>query len=99
MQHVSDLVSQLIRRSDFFARWGGEEFVILLPDTDLQEAAHVAEMIREKISTTNFKDVGTVTCSFGVVTIDDTESGEHLLNRADELLYEAKYSGRNKVIY
>lgn len=99
LQHVSELVSQLIRRSDFFARWGGEEFVILLPDTDLQEAAHVAEMIREKISTTNFKDVGTVTCSFGVVMIDDAESSEHLLNRADELLYEAKYSGRNKVVY
>lgn len=99
LQHVCNLVSQLIRRSDFFARWGGEEFVILLPDTDLQEAAHVAEMIREKISTTYFKDVGTVTCSFGVVTIDDTENGEHLLNRADELLYEAKYSGRNKVVY
>lgn len=99
LQHVSEIVTQMIRRSDFFARWGGEEFVILLPDTELQEAAHVAEMIRSAISSTYFHEVGTVTCSFGVVTMEDTEEGDHLLHRADGLLYEAKRSGRNKVIY
>lgn len=99
LQHVSEVVSQLIRRSDFLARWGGEEFVILLPDTDLEEAARVAEMIRLTISTTYFHEVGTITCSFGVVAMEEMEEGEHLLHRADELLYEAKHSGRNKIAY
>lgn len=99
LQEVSELVSQEIRRSDFIARWGGEEFVILLPDTDLGEAVHVAEMIRLAISNKIFQVVGRITCSFGVVALETFEDGEHLLNRADEFLYEAKKSGRNKVIY
>lgn len=99
LQNISELVSQEIRRSDFVARWGGEEFVILLPDTDLGEAVHVAEMIRVAINDHFFQEVEHLTCSFGVVSLQAFEEGSHLLNRADELLYEAKKGGRNKVVY
>jgi diguanylate cyclase (GGDEF)-like protein len=99
LQKVSELVSQKIRRSDFIARWGGEEFVILLPNTDLGEAVHVAEMIRVAINDHFFQEVGHLTCSFGVVSLQAFEEGSHLLNRADELMYEAKKGGRNKVVY
>jgi len=97
LKQITSLVSQRIRRSDIVARWGGEEFVLLLPDTDLDEAIKVAEMLRNVIDTKVFDQVGNITCSFGVAQLEEEEDGEHLLNRADGLLYESKMSGRNRV--
>jgi len=97
LKQITSLVSQRIRRSDIVARWGGEEFVLLLPDTDLDEAIKVAEMLRNVIDKKVFDQVGNITCSFGVAQLEDEEDGEHLLNRADGLLYESKMNGRNRV--
>lgn len=99
LQEIADAVRQRIRRSDIVARWGGEEFVILLPQSELDEAINVAEMLRSVISEKYFEGVGTITCSFGVAGLEENEDAEHLLNRADQLLYEAKNSGRNRVVY
>jgi len=97
LKQITSLVSQRIRRSDIVARWGGEEFVLLLPDTDLDEAIKVAEMLRNVIDKKVFDQVGNITCSFGVAQLEEEEDGEHLLNRADGLLYESKMNGRNRV--
>lgn len=99
LKHIADIVRQRMRKSDIVARWGGEEFLILMPDTDLDEAISLAEMLRKAIDAEEFEGIGNVTCSFGVSVLEEGEDGEELLKRADERLYEAKENGRNKVVY
>lgn len=91
-------VKQLIRESDLFARWGGEEFIILLPHTDLPEAARLGERIRAAIEKKHYRDAGHITCSFGAVTRRDSETEDNFTKRVDEALYAAKQSGRNRVV-
>jgi len=98
LRHVAALVKKQIRKSDFIARWGGEEFVILLPRTHLQETRLVAEMLRQTIEREHFESVGSISCSFGVAALEEDESPEALLRRVDRLLYRAKESGRNCVV-
>jgi len=91
------------RANDFFARWGGEEFVMLLPNTDINGAAEVAEKLRKNIEemTIPTEDGGTtqVTVSIGVKSIIPTAetSISDFLKKADLALYKAKESGRNRV--
>lgn len=99
LQQIALLVQERTRKSDIVARWGGEEFILLLPDTDLDEAIRVAEMLRKVIDSEHFDQVGHVTCSFGVAILEGNEEGETLLNRADDKLYKAKERGRNKVVF
>lgn len=93
---VQQAHSQL-RNIDTLARWGGEEFAVLLPQTDAKEACVVAEKIRLVVAQAEFGKVGRVTASFGVAACRLDESGAALLERADEALYRAKRKGRNRV--
>lgn len=95
---LSALVRNSIRGCDIFARWGGEEFVILLPQTDLRDGLVMAQKCCEIIANHPFKSVGRVTASFGVAEYSSGE-GNDLLKHADHALYEAKKSGRNCVKY
>lgn len=97
LQTVSELVSQHVRGADVVARWGGEEFIILLPETDCGQAASVAEKLRHMIASHPFEQVGSVTSSFGVTAFVHGESMDELLKRVDEALYAAKAQGRNRV--
>jgi len=99
LKRIAQIVSKRIRSSDIFARWGGEEFVLLLPDTSLAEAIGVANSLKDAINFEEFEQAGTVTCSFGVAILEENETGENLLKRADEKLYEAKETGRNRIIF
>lgn len=87
-----------IRKSDVIARWGGEEFVILLPDTDFSEAVKLAEILRIKVSEGSFAPVDRITCSIGVARWNGAETQDQLLKRADRKLYAAKEGGRNRVV-
>lgn len=98
LRGLSALVSGAIRKSDIFARWGGEEFLILLESTSLENAARMAEKLRKTIMEHDFPEVKSLTCSFGVSTYSAEEKGEDFINRADSALYKAKESGRNRVI-
>lgn len=80
-----------------FARWGGEEFVILLENTGLDKAAEVAEDLRKKIEKFTFSEAGKVTISAGVSMFRPGIDSDELIKRADNALYEAKRSGRNKI--
>jgi diguanylate cyclase (GGDEF)-like protein len=98
LKDIANLVKQRLRKSDIYARWGGEEFIILLPDTSLEETFQVAEMLRSTIESEPFEVVGNITCSFGITVLRDNESAEMLLKRVDGLLYKAKEDGRNRIV-
>lgn len=86
------------RQTDLAARFGGEEFVILLPATSLESAAACAERIRRQLDAQPLvKAVGRITASFGVAMLAGGETGEDLLRRADQALYRSKKEGRNRV--
>lgn len=95
---VADRVSQIIRYPDVLARWGGEEFAVLLPQTDLHGAILVAEKLRRALEEIEHPGVGTVTSSFGVATLKKKEQWESWFKRVDIALYQAKDAGRNKVV-
>ncbi|DAB38099.1 MAG: hypothetical protein A2023_02080 [Sulfuricurvum sp. GWF2_44_89] len=99
LKRIAVLVKQRLRKSDIIARWGGEEFIILLPDTSLEETLSVAEIIRQTIEFESFPSVGQITCSFGIAALQKDESSEELLNRLDSLLYKAKEEGRNRIAF
>jgi diguanylate cyclase (GGDEF)-like protein/PAS domain S-box-containing protein len=92
-----ELVKLCIRETDIFSRWGGEEFMILLPHTSLDNAARLAERIRVKVTESNFEVVGSVTCSFGVSELLPEDTDETFTKRVDNALYESKRNGRNRV--
>jgi diguanylate cyclase (GGDEF)-like protein/PAS domain S-box-containing protein len=96
LKTVTRLVQDTLRESDVFARWGGEEFVLLLPHTDFHGACDKAEALREYISESAIETVGRITCSFGVVDLREGESQESLFRRLDRALYQAKREGRNR---
>jgi diguanylate cyclase (GGDEF)-like protein len=94
---LTKVVSNNIRTTDIFARWGGEEFVILTPNTDMDHAKELAERLRVAIEDSIFKEAFTVTCSFGVAEFKKGDTTDTLSKRADDALYEAKKSGKNRV--
>lgn len=105
LKAVAQHLSTSTRKDDFLARFGGEEFVILMRDCDLEQAKVLAEHLREGVSKLKIKANQTefnITASIGVATISELNrksfgTAESLLHRADEKLYQAKQSGRNRV--
>ncbi len=91
------VVTARMRESDTLARWGGEEFMILAPHTDLEKAMSLAEQVRGVIDDTTFPTVGRVTCSFGVTALSEHDTVDKLIYRADAAMYQAKRNGRNRV--
>ncbi|NKF50428.1 transporter substrate-binding domain-containing protein [Shewanella sp. WXL01] len=92
------LVSTNKRETDFFGRWGGEEFILILPNTLLQQAMHKAERLRQIIERNRFTKVGYQSVSIGVSTYQYGDDTEPLMQRADRSLYHAKAEGRNTVM-
>jgi len=97
LKSIVNVVNKNIRNTDIFARWGGEEFLILSPETNSENARALAEKLRASIEKTKFVKAGKLTCSFGVSSYIDKESGDSLIKRVDDALYEAKNEGRNRV--
>lgn len=95
LRAVSRLLTSLARRGDTVARWGGEEFVVVLPETDLAGAQRFAERLRRTIEAHSVGDLHT-TASCGVATMLPEDSVEELLGAADQALYQAKSNGRNR---
>ncbi len=95
---VGRLLSATVRASDFAARFGGEEFLLLLPQTDRQGAIELAEKIRRQIERTELVQTGPITASFGVAGLpEDAVAPDELIRKADRALYLAKAQGRNRV--
>ena len=90
-------VNESLRETDVIARWGGEEFIILLPMNNENETSMTAERLRETIMAMNSIPTK-ITCSFGVTSYQSGDDFDIMLKRADMALYDAKETGRNKVI-
>ncbi len=100
LKEFADLIKPGIRPTDFFARWGGEEFGLILPHTSLKEAPVATERIRNRVANHAFLFEGQrlpVTISIGITERTDAdETIEPLISRADKALYQAKQEGRNR---
>jgi diguanylate cyclase (GGDEF)-like protein len=99
LKELPKVVKTKLRESDIFARWGGEEFVLLLPKTGIAGGVGIAEKVRRAVERYKFEHVGQVTISLGVTRFSKGDNEEKILKRADKLLYKAKNSGRNRVEY
>ena len=97
LMHVADFLSANVRKQDLIARWGGEEFVILLRDTSIEQSEQIATNLQEKMKLENFLPVTSMTFSAGVATLSAGQSFDDLIANADKALYTAKKSGRNCV--
>lgn len=95
--HLARIVRNEIREPDFAFRWGGEEFIIIAPNTDLEGASALAEKVRLAVEGAPEETVGKFTISCGVASGAVSESMETWFKRADEALYRAKREGRNRV--
>ena len=93
------LINKKIRKCDIFARWGGEEFILLLPNTNIKQAVELTERIRKSIENHDFCIPNNITCSIGVaqMTADDDETT--ILRKVDNVLYAAKKAGKNTVVW
>lgn len=97
LKKLAEIVKKEIRDTDIFARWGGEEFIILLPNTPVNGGAEFAERLRKKIEDTDFTNPETVTVSLGVTAFKTSDTEDSFLKRVDDGLYLAKKNGRNRV--
>ncbi len=99
LKQIARIISGCSRSGDLACRAGGEEFCLLLPDTDLDTAFEIAERIRMTIAATQIENIGYLTISIGVACrADETPTSSSILKRADERLYQAKQTGRNRVV-
>lgn len=98
LKELALILKTNVRESDIVGRWGGEEFIIIAPNTNMEDAVKLAEKLREKISEFKFSFAGHKTGSFGVATYRVGDDEKSLIKRADDALYHAKESGRNKVV-
>ncbi|WP_258364076.1 GGDEF domain-containing protein [Halomonas sp. LBP4] len=96
------LCREVFRQIDVIGRWGGEEFVIMLPRTTVMEAEHAAERLHQRLAETSMRNDGasalTITASIGVCALTGTSTMDECLYRADDLLYLAKEQGRNRTV-
>ncbi|BCD59935.1 MULTISPECIES: GGDEF domain-containing protein [unclassified Nitratiruptor] len=96
LQELAKIIKKNIRKYDYAIRWGGEEFLILAPETDEKQAFAMAEKLRKAVESHTFPEVGKVTISLGVASVDPNESIDQAIKKADNALYSSKLGGRNK---
>ncbi|MCL6539410.1 MAG: GGDEF domain-containing protein [Roseiflexus sp.] len=98
LQEVAQVARLHLRAADLFGRWGGEEFVVLLPQTRLSDAQTALERVRLALHTIALPSVHPITASFGIAAYLPGDTSESLLHRADQALYLAKTTGRNRIV-
>jgi len=98
LQDLAGILKEHAEQHDFVGRWGGEEFIIILPNTPASQAFKKMEKLRKNIEKFTFPDVEQVTVSFGLAMARENDSSDNIMQRADECLYKAKEQGRNCVV-
>lgn len=94
---LASFVKSHLRKNDFIARWGGEEFAVIFPETDLRDAVEISNKLCRLINQTNFIDKIFISCSFGVAELTKDETVFEFFSKADKAMYKAKKLGRNRV--
>lgn len=94
---VCEAINQQIRQSDVFSRWGGEEFLLIAPETEIDDAKKLAERIRAAVADVDHPSVEQVTISVGVAEYANEPTWDAVVERADRAMYKAKKNGRNRV--
>jgi diguanylate cyclase (GGDEF)-like protein len=97
LKHITKILLSIARKSDVCARWGGEEFIVLMPNTSLESALKLGERFRLQISVEKFPKVEHITISAGISCHSKGKSTIDCINEADKALYQAKDLGRNRV--
>jgi len=97
LQKLSLFIKNKLRGNDCFSRWGGEEFAIILPETDFEQSIEVCQKLRQCVNQIEFEDDLFISCSFGTTEYKLDESMDAIFLRADKALYRAKELGRNRV--
>jgi len=97
LQDIARIIKVSLRSSDIACRWGGEEFALALSETNIEQAIIVAEKLRSSIESYQFTNDLRLTCSFGISQFHPNDDYLNMFKRADEALYKAKHSGKNKV--
>ncbi len=98
LKKLTKICLSAIRKTDLFARWGGEEFVLLMDETTIKNANFICEKLRAAVENFKHPKLPQITISIGLSEIKIDETKEDFFKRADDALYKAKYTGRNKVI-
>lgn len=99
LKSLAECVSNTIRESDVFARWGGEEFIVLMYDVDEEKVTSTSERIRKEIESHYFANVGLITVSLGCTCSDEIYLVKDMVDKADSALYLAKDTGKNKTVF
>ncbi len=99
LKKIANVLKNCVRETDVVARWGGEEFAILLSNTEKEESIRIAEKINKKIASIKYADAGYITISCGVSKLQVSDTQKTWFHRVDNALYEAKENGRNRVVY
>jgi len=97
LKELAKIIQDNSRKTDISARWGGEEFVLVLTNTDIENALLATKHLKNLIQNHKFKDDLTLTCSFGITEFKKEDTSKKLLARADKALYKAKENGRNRI--
>ena len=97
LKEFASTVKDSLRKTDTVGRWGGEEFLVVVPSVGIEAAAVTAEKLRRVIETSRFTGVPGITCSFGVTSSVPGDSVAAMITRADQALYRAKNAGRNRI--
>ena len=99
LARIGSVLAHNLRQPDAVGRWGGEEFLVIVPNDDAEAAAHLAERIRGFIKTNPLEEVPEqITASFGVAQLRPEQGPDQLLYQADMALYKAKSDGRDRVV-
>ena len=102
LKRLAEIIREEMREPDYAARYGGEEFLLVMPLSDRSRAWHLVERLRERIAAADMNDIVAglkITVSAGIADHRPGESVETLLERADQRLYQAKETGRNRIVY
>jgi polar amino acid transport system substrate-binding protein len=98
LQDIAKIILKNIRKTDILGRWGGEEFLIICHETDIEGALELAEKFRKVINSYNFKGIHQLSASFGVAEFKKGDSIEKVFIKVDDSLYKAKKDGKNRVV-
>ena len=99
LKQLCKVVALHVRKSDAFVRWGGEEFIVLAPHLQEDEAKNFAEKLRAAVASYEFETIGCLTISVGLGLFQEGDDKESVLKRVDDALYQSKAAGRNSVVF